>query len=152
VGSKRTLSNVFAQLESEHNVNTKALWNEICAMLKQAVGALATNLRDKAETVTEAQRVATHRDCFQLFGFDVLVDKDATPHLLEINDKPAMGYDSVVPCSGDGVDEERSGGVSPTAAFRLKAAGRKCKCAAHPRVHMHRPCPVDLAVKTVSMI
>ena len=68
-----------------------------------------------------------------------------------VNDKPAMGYDSVIPCNSDStVDATASTELSSAAALRLKAAGRKCKCAAHPRIHVHRPCPVDLAVKTVS--
>ena len=153
VGNKRTLSSVFKQLETEQNVDTEALWTKLCTMLKEAAGVLASSLNDRAGAGTETPQVAAQRDCFQLFGFDVLLDKDATPHLLEVNDKPAMGYDSVVPCSSDGIEEESDkDGECSAAALRLKAAGRKCKCAAHPRVHVQRPCPVDLAVKTVSLI
>ena len=98
------------------------------------------------------------RDCFQRFGFDVLLDKEGNPHLLEVNDKPAMGYDSVQPLTDTAADTADSSNrccpaVDGSAAgLRLKAAGRECKCAAHPRVHVHRPCAVDLAVKTVSPV
>lgn len=153
VGSKRTLSSVLAQLESEQNVDVHSLWTNICTMLKQAAGEIAFSLKEKARVGTEPQRVAVNRDCFQLLGFDVLLDKDATPHLLEVNDKPAMGYDSVVPCDNEGRYEGKDSGSpsSTPAALRLKARGCKCKCSAHPRPHVHRPCPVDLEVKTACL-
>jgi tubulin polyglutamylase TTLL5 len=33
-------------------------------------------------------------NCFELFGFDVLIDSDLEPWLLEVNLTPAMGCDS----------------------------------------------------------
>lgn len=33
-------------------------------------------------------------NCFELFGFDVLIDQDLQPWLLEVNLTPAMGCDS----------------------------------------------------------
>ena len=35
-----------------------------------------------------------HYNCFELFGFDVLIDSDLEPWLLEVNLTPAMGCDS----------------------------------------------------------
>jgi hypothetical protein len=170
-GSKRTLSSVLSQLESEQGVDSTALWSRICDMLKESAGALTTSLIDTisnssseagSDDSSSSVREASVRDCFQLFGFDVLLDKDGNPHLLEVNDKPAMGYDSVQPLTDTAVDTadssnrccpaaDDSASVS-AAGLRLKAAGRECKCAAHPRVHVHRPCSVDLVVKTVSPV
>ena len=168
-GSKRTLSSVLSQLESEQGVDSTALWSRICDMLKESAGALTTSLIDTisnneagSDDSSSGVRQASVRDCFQLFGFDVLLDKEGNPHLLEVNDKPAMGYDSVQPLTDTAADTadssnrccpavDESADVS-AAGLRLKAAGRECKCAAHPRVHVHRPCSVDLAVKTVSPV
>ena len=152
-GSKRTVSGLLAALKAE-GVDTAALWGRVTSLLQQATGALTTALleHNAADAGSDAAR-----DCFQIFGFDILLDADGAPHLLEVNDKPSMGYDSVMPTadlevgfdSTDGSEQQKE--LFSAAAARLKAGGRECKCAAHPRPHVHRPCPVDLAVKAACL-
>lgn len=77
-------------------------------------------------------RAALH--ALLIFCFAKQVDSDGMPHLLEINANPSLNCSSAVPLSEGAPDQ---------------SAGREtCSCAAHPEVHFHEDCVVDLMVKT----
>jgi len=77
-GSKWTFERLFEYMSaSPRNVDTQALWTRIKEMV------LLTLL-----PVVES--VPSDRRCWELFGFDVLVDADLRPWVLEVNRSPAM--------------------------------------------------------------
>ncbi|KAH0500651.1 putative tubulin polyglutamylase TTLL2 [Microtus ochrogaster] len=82
-GCKLTLSRLFSYLRN-WDVDDLRLWRKINHMVILTVLALAP-------TVPAAY------NCFELFGFDILIDDNLKPWLLEVNDSPALSLD----CSTD---------------------------------------------------
>ncbi|XP_076976957.1 putative tubulin polyglutamylase TTLL2 [Tamandua tetradactyla] len=75
-GCKWTLSRFFSYLRS-CNVDHLLLWQKISHMAILTVLAIAPSVPCAA-------------NCFELFGFDVLIDDDFKPWLLEVNYSPAL--------------------------------------------------------------
>jgi len=83
-GSKRTVSSVFAALKASGQVaDIEALWEQIGALVGRSLAALQPVLTTNA----------TSQPCFQVLGFDVLLDSKAQPWLLEMNDHPSFRID-----------------------------------------------------------
>ena len=66
--------------------------------------------------------------CFQVFGFDVILDESLKPHLLEVNAGPSLAMDAVVPSrrrkrnrAGDLAAYRKEPGPGSIAAFQSKA-------------------------------
>ncbi|XP_047587989.1 probable tubulin polyglutamylase TTLL2 [Lutra lutra] len=82
-GCKWTLSRFFSYLRS-WDVDDLLLWQKINHVVILTVLAIAPS-------------VPVAANCFELFGFDILVDDNLKPWLLEVNFSPALSID----CSAD---------------------------------------------------
>lgn len=80
VGCKWTLSQLRVYLY-KHNIDDCLLWHRITSII------ILTLLSQVHEIPTNSS------NCFELFGFDILVDEKMKPWLLEVNFSPALGND-----------------------------------------------------------
>ena len=84
----RMISDVFPILESK-GVDINKLWARIDDIVVKTILS-GINLLTKAEEV-KCPSCGFNR-CFQVFGFDILLDKEAKPYVLEINFRPNLDY------------------------------------------------------------
>lgn len=89
-GSKRKLSALFQQLaKAGHDV--QKLWLDIDGVVCKTIIALVPLLKLHSQVVeTEVKQPLK---CFQILGFDILLDKHLQPILLEVNSSPSMRID-----------------------------------------------------------
>lgn len=80
IGCKWTLSKLRHYLH-KHSIDDRLLWHRITSII------IITLL-------SQVQEIPSDRsNCFELFGFDVLIDEKLKPWLLEVNFSPALGND-----------------------------------------------------------
>jgi hypothetical protein len=79
-GSKISLS-YLKQLLRARGVDTALLWARICAVVLKSL-------------VCVEDRIAANANSFELFGYDVLVDDELRPWLLEVNASPSLAIDT----------------------------------------------------------
>ncbi|KAG5889397.1 hypothetical protein JTB14_018271 [Gonioctena quinquepunctata] len=88
VGHKWTLSALLRHLKAEGK-NTGFLMSQIEDMVIKAILASANSVISACKMF-----VPYPNNCFELFGFDVLIDKNLKPWLLEVNLSPSLNCDS----------------------------------------------------------
>mmetsp|Transcript_39275 Transcript_39275/g.100664 ORF Transcript_39275/g.100664 Transcript_39275/m.100664 type:complete len:410 (-) Transcript_39275:11-1240(-) len=81
-GCKQLLTDFFKMLRKE-GADVDTLWLRI-------KGIIISTLLIAAPQVPKVET------CFELYGFDVLVDQDLKPWLIEVNSSPALGIDNDV--------------------------------------------------------
>ena len=91
-GSKRSLASVMQELAVDNGADVDALWSRIERMVEGTCGAMRHALEDSAENIGISPET-----CFQVLGFDVILDENLDPHLLEVNAGPSFSIDTVVP-------------------------------------------------------
>ena len=89
-GSKRKLSAVFRQLEKE-GCNIHHLWAEIDKVACQTIIAILPILKLQNQIISAEMKRKLRS--FQILGFDILLDKDLKPILLEVNSSPSLRID-----------------------------------------------------------
>lgn len=87
-GHKWSLSALCRFLESS-GVNTEPLWGQIYDLVIKTVISCEPSI-----LMTSKKLKANGRNSFELLGFDVLVDENLKPWLLEVNLSPSLATDS----------------------------------------------------------
>lgn len=80
IGCKWTLSKLRHYFH-KHNIDDRLLWHRITSII------IITLLSQVQEIPSSSS------NCFELFGFDILIDEKLKPWLLEVNFSPALGND-----------------------------------------------------------
>ena len=87
-GNKWSISALCKHLESI-GVDSNLLWSRIYDII------IKTILCTENTLVAQFRKLVSHRtSCFELFGFDVLIDSDLRPWLMEVNLSPSLAADS----------------------------------------------------------
>ena len=84
------LSDIFKKLEKEYLVDIKKLWSEIDDIIILSILAAYNTLNIYVKNVCPT---LIYSRCFQILGFDVLLDKDMKPHILNIDYRPSLNSD-----------------------------------------------------------
>ena len=90
-GSKRSLTNVFHEIE-RMGYSTASLQGKIDNIIRLTIGAvqpfLASNYRSNVSSNDERSR------CFEILGFDIMIDSNLNPWLIEVNCMPSLACGS----------------------------------------------------------
>lgn len=91
VGHKRSLTSTLAYLESK-GCNTHSLWEKIKLIIIKTLCSVQPVI---SHTYRACQPDDIANDvCFEILGFDVLIDSKFKPWLLEVNHSPSFSVDS----------------------------------------------------------
>ena len=124
-GNKWSLS-ALKRCLARNGVDVPALFARIDALLVRTLIAVEPSV------VSACRRYCGHKNCcFQLLGFDVLIDDALKPWLLEVNLSPSLGTDSPLDLK---VSHPR---------IRRRPARARCSASARPPPLAHPPPPAN---------
>lgn len=83
----RMTRHVFASVERNQGVDIDLLWRKIDNIILLTI---ISDLRYIEEGVKKYCPTICYNRCFQILGFDIILDPDWNPHLLEVNFRPSL--------------------------------------------------------------
>ncbi|XP_077285754.1 tubulin polyglutamylase ttll6-like isoform X2 [Arctopsyche grandis] len=92
-GSKRKISTLNHLLEI-NGINTKKIWNNVDEIVAKTLISAWPILKHNYRACFASHD--TTQACFEILGFDILLDHNLLPHLLEVNHSPSFNTDSLL--------------------------------------------------------
>ena len=83
----RLLSETFKKLEKQYLVDIKKLWEDIDNVIILSIISAYKILKKGVQNNCPP---LIYNRCFQILGFDILLDNDMKPHVLEVNYRPSL--------------------------------------------------------------
>ncbi|KAK2947739.1 putative Tubulin glycylase 3C [Blattamonas nauphoetae] len=94
-GSKWSHQDYRKYLREKEGVDDEAVWHKICAVCVKTVTAISGILRHTYRLCTPQDKVSQRVSmCFEVLGFDVMLDHKLEPHLIEVNHSPSFTCDT----------------------------------------------------------
>ena len=81
---------MLEQLRHENDIDTDYLFEQICEVCEKSLLAMQPFQLIEQDVQFGGRWNERRGDCFQILGFDIFIDKDLKPWVLEINDHPSM--------------------------------------------------------------
>lgn len=90
-GHKWTLKTLWKYLSETRGTDIKSLWKKIIDLIIKTVLGAENNI-----VTLVNQHLKNPRSCFELLGFDIMIDENLKLWLLEVNITPSLRADSVL--------------------------------------------------------
>lgn len=97
--SKRSITTAFRQLQEQYGegvFDPESVWGSIEDIAEKTLTVITPELMMGAADHTNNGVHGPAGRCFQLIGFDILLDENLEPHLLEINHHPSLQTDAPI--------------------------------------------------------
>ncbi|VVC24133.1 Hypothetical protein CINCED_3A024498 [Cinara cedri] len=91
VGHKWSLGALLDHLRDEYGINTESLMQGIEDIIIKTIMSATSQMLPAINCF-----VPNNQNCFELYGFDILVDDKLKPWLIEVNLSPSLGIDSTL--------------------------------------------------------
>ena len=85
----KVLSDVLEEMEEKKAVNVQELWEKVDNVIVLTV--LSAHKFIVAGEKSQCPKIVYPR-CFQILGFDILLDEKLNPYILEVNYRPSLDY------------------------------------------------------------
>ena len=72
-------------------INMQPIWERIYDSIIKSIISVEHHLQ---AGVKKIQNSCARQNCFELYGFDILLDTNFKPHILEVNFSPSLSADS----------------------------------------------------------
>jgi len=89
---KKTLREVFLMLEKE-GADVSKIYHEIRDIVVKTLISILPQVRHMYKTCSPSQE-SNPKQCFEILGFDIILDKKLKPWLLEVNHAPSLNDDT----------------------------------------------------------
>lgn len=141
--SKRPLTAVLKQMELDcPDFSSRAFYDGVARLVQKCCALMAPALCGYHRAHGDGEI-----PCFQMLGFDIILDEKFKPHLLEINNSPSLCIDEAFPLDPGSVASPGTAHGRP----RTQEKGRVCHCMDLHMPHYHQTALVDLVVKRTAM-
>jgi len=142
--SKRPLTAALTQMEREcQGFDRGAFYDSVAAVVLKSVAIMAPVL-----TAFSRNHGGGEMRSFQILGFDIILGRDFTPYLLEINNSPSLCIDECLPLDFDKMSSEDH---AVPIGGRTREKDKVCRCMDMAQPHFHQQALVDVVVKKTAV-
>lgn len=142
--SKRPLTAALTQMEMEcKGFDRGAFYGSISALVLKTI-----SLMGPALTAFARSHGGGEMRSFQILGFDVILGRDFSPYLLEINNSPSLCIDECMPLDHDRMSSED---LAVPVGGRTREKDKVCRCMDMAQPHFHQQALVDVVVKKTAV-